>query len=234
MTVPPVDATRRDERSLGSVEQRLEGPCCGIDDFLAVSHFEAHFSGESAHAGAQPNEGDNAVQAMATAVQNMYAIPRHEDGATRVNAGKVGGGSATNVIPETAFIKGEVRGETTALMEYTRDRAHRVVESAADMHGCSIEIKKGGEAPSAQSDDAVVSTVTEAAETVESVESLVRRDDLGGSEDASFLMKRVQEQGGDAGYVCVGTDHPGGHHTATFDVDEQSLPAAGMLICWKI
>jgi aminobenzoyl-glutamate utilization protein A len=23
--------------------------------------------------------------------------------------------------------------------------------------------------------------------------------------------------------VCIGTDHPGGHHTGTFDVDERSL-----------
>jgi aminobenzoyl-glutamate utilization protein A len=36
-------------------------------------------------------------------------------------------------------------------------------------------------------------------------------------------MRRVQERGGEAGYVCIGTDHPGGHHTATFDVDERSL-----------
>jgi aminobenzoyl-glutamate utilization protein A len=36
-------------------------------------------------------------------------------------------------------------------------------------------------------------------------------------------MKRVQDRGGLAAYVGVGTDHPGGHHTGTFDVDEESL-----------
>jgi aminobenzoyl-glutamate utilization protein A len=195
----------------------------GVDGFLAVSHFEARFSGDGAHAGGNPNQGNNAVQAMATAVQNLYGIARHEDGATRVNAGKVGGGTATNIIPENAFIEGEVRGATTDLMEYTRKRAHEVIESAAEMHGCSVDIEKGGEAPSAESDEAVVSTVADAAETVESVDSVVRRDELGGSEDATYLMKRVQEQGGEAGYVAIGTDHPGGHHTATFDVDEDSL-----------
>jgi len=48
-------------------------------------------------------------------------------------------------------------------------------------------------------------------------------DALGGSEDATYLMQRVQDNGGLAGYVCVGTDHPGGHHTPAFDVDEDSL-----------
>ena len=36
-------------------------------------------------------------------------------------------------------------------------------------------------------------------------------------------MRRVQEQGGEAAYVGIGTDHPGGHHSATFDVDEESI-----------
>jgi len=36
-------------------------------------------------------------------------------------------------------------------------------------------------------------------------------------------MERVQEDGGLAGYMIIGTDHPTSHHTPTFDVDERSL-----------
>lgn len=196
----------------------------GIDDFLAVHHFEATFTGEPAHAGGQPNNGRNAVQSLAAAVQNLYAIPRHEDGPTRVNAGVVEGGSATNIIPETARIEAEVRGKTTELKEYMRERATRAIESAATMHGCTVDIESVGDAPSARSDDAIVETVSEVASETESVESVLDRDRLGGSEDATYLMQRVQDNGGRAAYVCIGTDHPGGHHTATFDVDEPSLP----------
>ncbi len=195
----------------------------GVDGFLAVTHLDAEFEGEPAHAGGQPNKGDNAVQAMATAVQNLYAVARHEDGATRVNAGHVGGGSATNIIPEAAFIEGEVRGETTELMEYMRERSQAVIESAAEMHNCSVEVNFDGEAPSATSDQSVVDRVQAVAERSDRVTSVLERDELGGSEDATYLMHRVQNNGGEAAYVCVGTDHPGGHHTATFDVDEDSL-----------
>ncbi|WP_415382853.1 amidohydrolase [Halosimplex sp. TS25] len=195
----------------------------GIEGFLAVHQFRADFSGESAHAGARPSEGRNAVQAMAAAVQNLSAIPRHEDGKTRVNAGEVGGGSATNVVPEEAYIEGEVRGETTELMRYMRDRARSVVEGAAAMHECDVELVSQGEAPGAESDDAVVDVVEAVAGLTDGVDSVVRNADLGGSEDATFLMRRVQENGGKAAYVGIGTDHPGGHHTATFDVDEDSL-----------
>ena len=196
----------------------------GIDGFLAVTQFRAEFDGEGGHAGARPEEGRNAVQALATAVGNLYAIPRHSEGATRVNAGRVGGGTATNIIPEAAHLEGEVRGETTELREYMDDRAHQVIEAAAEMHSCEAEMSIKGQAPSATSDEAVVDLVHGFADGVEGVDSVLRRDDLGGSEDATELMRHVQERGGLAAYLCVGTDHPGGHHTATFDVDERSLP----------
>jgi aminobenzoyl-glutamate utilization protein A len=195
----------------------------GIDAFLAVHQFRAEFTGEPAHAGGHPNRGADAVQAMATAVTNLDAIPRHEDGATRVNAGDVGGGTATNIVAEEAYIEGEVRGETTPLMEYMRERAERVLDAAAVMSGCSVDVTSLGGAPSATSDDEVVDAVSAAAATVAGVDSIPRHDELGGSEDATYLMRRVQDHGGTAAYVCVGTDHPGGHHTPTFDVDEDSL-----------
>ncbi|SFR42379.1 amidohydrolase [Halogeometricum limi] len=195
----------------------------GIDGFLAVSHFEAEFTGTPAHAGARPEQGDNAIQAMAAAIENLYGIPRHADGATRVNAGIVEGGTATNIIAEEAFLGGEVRGETTELMEYMQEKARRVVRSAAEMHGCEVDISTEGEAPSARSDDALVDVVSAVAGANDGVTSLVERDSLGGSEDATYLMQEVQANGGLAAYVGVGTDHPGGHHTRTFDVDEDTI-----------
>jgi aminobenzoyl-glutamate utilization protein A len=196
----------------------------GVGGFLAVQGFVAEFTGEPAHAGGHPERGRNAVQAMATAVQNLYAIPRHDDGATRVNAGRVEGGTAGNVVPEEAHIVGEVRGETTDLMEYMSDHADRVLEHAAAVHDCEVTVETTGEAPSAENDQVVVDVAYDEAADVAGITDRLERDDLGGSEDATYLMRRVQQQGGTAAYVGVGTDHPGGHHTATFDVDEASLP----------
>ncbi len=195
----------------------------GIDDFLAVRHLEATFTGEPAHAGATPEEGRNAIQALATAIQNCYAIPRHSDGPTRVNVGVVEAGDAANIIAEEAKLVAEVRGQTTDLMTYMSDRVERTLEAAAEMHGCELEVEIGAEAPSAESDDELRALVGDVAETVDGVEDVVDQSALGGSEDATFLMKEVQDNGGLACYVGVGTDHPGGHHTATFDVDEPTI-----------
>jgi aminobenzoyl-glutamate utilization protein A len=195
----------------------------GIDGFLAVSHFRAEFSGASAHAGGHPERGRNAVQAMATAIGTLYSIPRHDEGATRVNAGLVGGGTASNIVPEEAFIEGEVRGETTELMEYMDDHAQRVLRSAAEMHDCEVEVAYEGRAPGGESDDELAGVVSAVAGEVPGVDAVLASDELGGSEDATYLMRQVQKRGGLAAYVCVGTDHPGGHHTPTFDVDEETV-----------
>jgi aminobenzoyl-glutamate utilization protein A len=196
----------------------------GVDGFLANWGFEAAFTGAAAHAGGRPNEGRNAVQAVAAAVQNLYAIPRHEAGKTRVNAGRVEAGTASNIIAEQAVLEGEVRGETTELKEYMVERAERVLSAAATMHDCEVEVEPVSDAPSAESDQAVVDVAYETADGVEGITDRLERDALGGSEDATYLMRRVQQAGGQAAFVGVGTDHPGGHHTATFDVDEDSLP----------
>ncbi len=59
--------------------------------------------------------------------------------------------------------------------------------------------------------------VYDAADSVPGVTSRLRTDDLGGSEDATYLMDRVQNHGGTATFVGIGTDHRGGHLTRLFD-----------------
>ena len=195
----------------------------GVGGFLAVSGFGAEFTGSSAHAGAHPEQGDNAIQAMADAISNMYAVPRHADGPTRVNAGVVEGGTASNIVAEHARMECEVRGQTTELMEYMWEKTGRVLDGAATTHDVEVERTLNSRAPSAESDEELASIVADVAEGVAGVDSIMGHDELGGSEDATYLMNRVEEQGGRACYVGLGTDHPGGHHTSTFDVDEESL-----------
>jgi aminobenzoyl-glutamate utilization protein A len=195
----------------------------GIVKPLAMSHITAQFEGTSAHAGKAPNEGDNAIQAMASAIQNVYAIPRHSEGMTRVNIGRVEAGTASNVIAEAATVHGEVRGETTPLMEYMRDTFLQTVESAAAMHDCSVAPSVISESPRADSDEAFGALVRDVAAEHADVDSPILSAEFGASEDATFLMNRVQQAGGDATYAIIGTDHPTSHHTPTFDVDERSI-----------
>jgi len=195
----------------------------GVEKPLAMAHMTATFEGASAHAGRAPNEGKNAMQAVATAIQNAYAIPRHTDGKTRINIGRIEGGTASNVIAEEITIEAEVRGETTGLMEYMRTELERVFYSAAEMHDCDVTPRVISESLRADSDPELREIVTDVANKTDNISHVVEKTSLGVSEDVTYLMDHVQRNGGLASYLLVGTDYPTKHHTPTFDIDESSL-----------
>lgn len=196
----------------------------GLDGALALSRFDIAFEGESAHAGAAPNDGQNAVQALVTAANNMYAIPRHADGVTRVNIGELRSENAANVIADAATAKAEVRGESTELMQYMKEAVYDRLEHAAEMHGCDVDVTIIGESIRQDCDEEMVDVVYESAAEIDAVTSPSRRGELGASEDATYLMKTVIDNGGKATYVGIGASNPTGHHTPTFDIDEACLP----------
>ena len=195
----------------------------GIERPLAMAHVDASFEGTSAHAGKAPEAGENAMQALGTAISNAYGIPRHSDGMTRINVGYAEAGTASNVIAEHARVEAEARGETTALKEYAKSRLERAFRGAAESHGCALAFDVVSESPRADSDPELVDHVAAVADGVDGVTEVVPTAEFGASEDATFLMRRVQADGGLAAYLIVGTDHPTAHHTPTFDVDEASL-----------
>jgi len=197
----------------------------GVDEMYAIERLRAEFTGESSHAAKTPNAGRNAIQAMATATENLYGVPRHADGATRVNVGTVEAGSATNVIAERAVLEADIRGETSAILDFVRDRTERVFEGAAHIHDCDVELETIGQAPSADSDGALIDTFYDALETHPAVTSPIRREPFGTGEDAAWFMNAVSDAGGQSTHVIVGTDLASGHHTPTFGIDEQSLTA---------
>lgn len=195
----------------------------GYECPLSNAKLDVDFRGESAHAGKVPNEGRNALQAATTAIQNLYAIPRHEEGATRINIGQVHSPNAQNVISNHARMRVEVRGETADLNEYMLDSTHRVLKHAAGMYDTEYNTTLYGKTTTFDADDKLITAVADAARSVESVTNVVEREDIGASEDASYLIKRVQEEGGKATYIGVGASNPSGHHTSRFDIDEEAL-----------
>jgi len=195
----------------------------GVNSMYAIERFRAEFAGEFTHAAKSPETGRNAVQAMANAVGDLYAVPRHSGGPTRVNVGTVDASQATNVIASDATIEGEVRGETAELLRSMQEWTDRVLAGAARMHDCEVKTETVGKAPSADSDDLLADRVYGVIDGMKRVTSPVRRTDFGTGEDAAWLMNVAGDAGGRATHVIIGTDHPTGHHTPAFDVDERGI-----------
>jgi tripeptide aminopeptidase len=67
----------------------------------------ATFRGVAAHAGIRPEVGRSAVAAAAKAIEEMTL--GRLDGETTANVGRIEGGTATNVVPESCRVEAEVR-----------------------------------------------------------------------------------------------------------------------------
>jgi aminobenzoyl-glutamate utilization protein A len=202
----------------------------GMGGYLATTKFDAHLVGQPAHAGGEPHRGHNALLAAATAVLNLYAVPRHRQGATRINVGRLDAGTGRNVIPAEAHLVVETRGATTELNDYMYACARRVLGAAAAMYECQLEIIEMGAAASGNSDRSLAERVETMAQHIDGC-TVRAPEESGGSEDFTYMMARVQERGGLAANVGLGANLGGwGHHTSRFDIDERAMGVAATLL----
>ncbi len=194
--------------------------------FLASTKFDITFKGVSSHAGMHPELGKNALLAATTTANNLYGIPRHHDGVSRVNVGKLTAGSARNIIPEDSFMEIELRGDTEEISEYMAGKATRIIKAAAEMHDVNYTIEPVGVTEVVVCDEELIPKITDWCGSSEFVKEVLPEAPVSGSEDASLMMNRVQEHGGKATYMLFGTklDYP--HHHPQFDYEEEVLAVA--------
>jgi len=199
---------------------------CSTEGFLATTKLDAKFTGKPAHAGAAPETGRNALLAATTAVVNLHAISRHSQGVSRINVGVIQAGTGRNVIPANARIQLETRGVTSVINEYMHQEAMRILEASADMHGVEVTINEMGGAAGGENDPALVDRLRVVAERLGVFQELSDSGNIGGSEDCTYFMERVQNRGGQAAYVIIGTELAAGHHDFYFDFNEDALELA--------
>ena len=192
-------------------------------DFLYSSKIDATFTGQGAHAAMGPQEGRNALLAGAAAALGLHGITRYADATTFVNVGVMRAGSGRNVVAEQCNLMLEVRGSTEEALDFMRRRARELLEGAAAMQGVSLTMEDMGGTIGFTPSEAAAATVAEVASGTEGVAKVVPSWSIGGGDDATYLIKRVQELGGNATYFMLGSDLAGIHHAADFDFDEASL-----------
>ncbi len=194
-----------------------------VVDFMALSRFEVTYRGRSSHAALRPEDGRNALLGACAAVTNLHAISRHSDGASRVNVGFMQAGTTWNLIPEEACLRMETRGVTNGIHAFMVEKAREVLEGAARMYGLELEVKRAATALSAQSSPELIELGTSVAGKLASTADVLDETAYNASEDVTVMMERVQSKGGKALFVLFGTPVGGGHHSATFDVDERVI-----------
>ena len=76
----------------------------------AANQFEINLYGKDAHAGADPEQGINAIQLASRAIAGL-SLGRI-DPETTCNIGVIEAGGATNIVPKHVLLKGEVRSHS--------------------------------------------------------------------------------------------------------------------------
>ena len=191
--------------------------------FLSTTKVDAEFKGVSAHAGMSPQDGKNAILAACSATLAMHTACQDSRGASRINVGTIQGGSGRNVVPADAMIRFETRGETADIQELVLKKAMNAVNGAAEMFDCSVDTKIMGSASSADSSAELEPFIRAGAARISEITNYVKEAAFSGSEDATYLMAKVQSHGGKAAYMCIGSNIAAPHHNDHFNFDESSL-----------
>ena len=198
----------------------------GTHGFLASTKLDVWIHGRGAHAGVCPEEGRNALAAAAAAVTNLLAISRTGQGASRINVGSLVSTAGRNVIPPEAKLSLETRGATAEINRYMEDAALRVIDAAAAMYGCTAEHRIMGRGDCTGSTPELAERVAELLRIIPGVTKVLPSFNFRASEDITTMMRRVQEQGGQATELIFGADIAAPHHSERFDFDEAVLPLA--------
>ncbi len=193
------------------------------EKFLCTTKIDLHFEGVQAHAGMQPQLGRNALLAAADAALILMALPRHSDGMTRVNVGTLHAGEGRNVIAAHADMEVEVRGENEAINRELAREAVTRAQGCAMAFGVKMSHKIMGEAVDFVPDDGIVQMITVCVRRARYVREVRPSVPLNGSDDATLMIRRVQSQGGRAGYFLVGAGLEASHEHAAVDFDERYL-----------
>ncbi len=186
----------------------------------AEIHIAVH--GKSSHAGFPEGGVDALVLASRGVVAVQDAAPEIrspvEDGL--ISFGRIGGGTAHNVLADLVTIEGTMR----FFSEEVRERLHRRLDEAfgaLEDSGAEVTIQLGTGYLPVINDERVTECVRAAAIDLVGEDDVLPIQPMTLAEDFSFL---AHEAPGTFFWLGAALPKPRMHHEADFDIDESALP----------
>lgn len=96
--------------------------------------------GRSAHAGRNPQDGRNALLALADLALRLKELERHD---LAVNPARIDGGSANNVVPDNGVLRFNIRPKTAAAMARFDAELTAAIAAVAAQHEVALD-RHGG------------------------------------------------------------------------------------------
>lgn len=102
-------------------------------------NFSIVVRGRAAHAGRNPEDGRNAIVAMAELTQGIFALNGQREGVT-LNPGKVEGGGPLNVVPDLAILRFNIRTKETADEAWVKGEIEKLLQQIRAQEGFAAEL----------------------------------------------------------------------------------------------
>lgn len=195
----------------------------GTKDFLDSRRYNIIYKGKAAHPCGNPNDGKNALLAACFAAMGIHTIPPHCQGEFHQNVGVIHAGSSRNTIAADSYMELEVRGENDIVAEYGENKMLSIARGAAEAYQVECKIVLIGKSSSGASDDKAIDIVMRCARTIPWFTEFHNIGSVGGSDDASEMLRRVQINGGIGSYIGLGANFTTSFHDKSFDFDEEVL-----------
>jgi amidohydrolase len=212
----------------GHVDRRFElGQVVADHGPLAASadSFEITIRGQGAHA-ARPHEARDpivAAAALITALQTIVARRLNPATPGVVTVGQVSAGTAPNVIPDTAQLRGTIRAVDAASRTLMTEELRRLADSICAAHGVRAEVSLPEGTPPVVNPEGVTALARRAVSRVLGDSALVPLGFLNlAGEDFAFYMERMP-----GCFLRIGAREPGGPviaaHSPRFHPAEESI-----------
>jgi amidohydrolase len=121
---------------------RYPGGCAGLRSNAKIG-ISATYSGKSAHAGAEPWEGINALDALVSGYINVGLLRQQMTPDCRIHGAIVQAPKVANIIPDQTKTAYSIRASTIAAAEKLTQKVDACLRAGALATGCSCSIESG-------------------------------------------------------------------------------------------
>ncbi|AQU78502.1 M20 metallopeptidase family protein [Planococcus faecalis] len=197
----------------------------------AQDDFYVEVQGVGGH-GASPHMTVDALVTACQLVVNYQQIISRRVSPMRqaaLTVGAIHSGSVTNIIPDTASLKGTVRTFDEETRDVIEKAMQQVTTSTCEAAGATVKFNYIRDCPSIFNDATETDRIREVAKWVLGTENVSDAEKMTGSEDFAFYQQVVPGT-----YFMVGGGNPQlnavyPHHHPKFDVDEMSIQHIGKI-----
>jgi amidohydrolase len=200
----------------------------------AADKLEIVVEGRGGHA-SMPHQTRDPVPVaceIVTAIQTMVTRRYEATEATVVTVTQLDAGSAHNVIPDRAVLKGTIRTLSPERRHVIRGDLRRLAEGIAAAHECRVEVTVIDGFPPTLNDSLAVDLFAAVAGDLPGGVFETLPNPIMGAEDFSYVLEKIPGAMAFLGVAAEGSDwkHCCGIHSSRMIVDETALPRGAAIL----